>query len=85
MMLLSASLIWGVAFVAQSAGMEYVGPYTFTAVRSALAALGLGVLIIIFDKTGISPKNTDKKTLWTAGFCSAWCSQSRAISNRSAL
>ena len=39
MMLLSASLIWGVAFVAQSAGMEYVGPYTFTAVRSALAAL----------------------------------------------
>lgn len=67
MMLLGASLIWGIAFVAQSAGMEYVGPYTFTAVRSALAALGLGVLIIIFDKAGISPKNTDKKTLWTAG------------------
>lgn len=67
MMLLLASIIWGVAFVAQSAGMDYVGPYTFTAVRSALAALGLGVLIFIFDRVGVSPKNTDRKLLWRAG------------------
>lgn len=66
-MLLLASMIWGVAFVAQSAGMDYIGPYTFTAVRSALAALGLGVLIAVFDRAGISPKNTDRKTLWRAG------------------
>ena len=66
-MLLSASLIWGVAFVAQSAGMQYVGPYTFTATRSALAALGLGILIVILDHKGIKSKNTDKKVLWTAG------------------
>jgi drug/metabolite transporter (DMT)-like permease len=66
-MLLSASLIWGVAFVAQSAGMAYVGPYTFTAVRSALAALGLGVLILILDRTNLKSKNTDKTVLWTAG------------------
>ena len=67
LMLLSASLIWGVAFVAQSAGMAYVGPYTFTAVRSALAAIGLGLLILVLDKKGISPKGKDKKTLWIAG------------------
>ena len=66
-MLLSASLIWGVAFVAQSAGMQYVGPYTFTAVRSALAALGLGILILILDRTSMKSKNTDKKVLWRAG------------------
>lgn len=66
-MLLSASLIWGVAFVAQSAGMQYVGPYTFTAVRSALAAIGLGILILILDHKGIKSKNTDKKVLWQAG------------------
>jgi len=66
-LLLSASLIWGVAFVAQSAGMAYVGPYTFTAVRSALAAVGLGILVFILDRTGVSPKNTDKKVLWRAG------------------
>lgn len=66
-MLLSASLIWGVAFVAQSAGMAYVGPYTFTAVRSALAAIGLGILILILDHKGISPQGKDQKTLWRAG------------------
>lgn len=66
-MLLSASLIWGVAFVAQSAGMQHVGPYTFTAVRSALAAIGLGILVLILDRTGIQSKNTDKKVLWRAG------------------
>jgi len=66
-LLLSASLIWGVAFVAQSAGMQYVGPYTFTATRSVLAAIALGILILILDKKGISPKNTDKKVLWRAG------------------
>ena len=66
-MLLSASLIWGVAFVAQSAGMSFVGPYTFTAVRSALAAIGLGILVLILDRTNMKSKNTDKKVLWRAG------------------
>lgn len=66
-LLLSASLIWGVAFVAQSAGMAYIGPYTFTAVRSALAALGMAAVMAVLDKKGISPKNTDKKLLWRAG------------------
>ena len=67
MMLLSASLIWGVAFVAQSAGMQYVGPYTFTAVRSVLAAIGLGILIFVLDRTNMKSKNNDKKVLWRAG------------------
>ena len=66
-MLLSASLIWGVAFVAQSAGMSYVGPYTFTAVRSALAAIGLGILVLILNRTNMKPQNTDRKVLWRAG------------------
>ena len=29
LMLLAAAVIWGVAFVAQSVGMDYVGPFTF--------------------------------------------------------
>ena len=32
-----AALIWGTAFVAQSVGADYVGPFTFTAARSAVA------------------------------------------------
>lgn len=37
-MLFMAALIWGFAFVAQSAGMEYVEPFTFNAVRCLIGA-----------------------------------------------
>ncbi len=39
--LLLTGLIWGISFVAQRAGMEYVEPFTFNAVRSFLGALSL--------------------------------------------
>lgn len=40
-MLFLAALIWGFAFVAQSAGMDYVGPFTFNAVRCVIGAMVL--------------------------------------------
>ncbi len=40
------ALIWGLSFVAQRAGMEYIGPFTFNAVRSFLGGLSLLPLII---------------------------------------
>jgi len=40
-LLLIAAVIWGTAFVAQKAGMEHVGPMTFTGVRFALGTLVL--------------------------------------------
>ena len=40
-LLLLTAFIWGCAFVAQSAGMDYVGPFTFTALRSYLGGLVL--------------------------------------------
>jgi len=66
-LLLGASMIWGVSFVAQSAGMEHIGPFTFTAVRSAIAAIGLGLCALLFDRIGLSPKGGDPKRLWTGG------------------
>jgi drug/metabolite transporter (DMT)-like permease len=36
--LLVAAVIWGFAFVAQRAGMAYVGPFVFNAIRFALGA-----------------------------------------------
>ena len=72
-MLLLAAMIWGASFVAQVVGLEYVGPFTFLAVRSLLGSLVLLPVIAILDKTGISQKPTsaaDKKTLLLAGsFC----------------
>lgn len=41
LLLLLTAMIWGFAFVAQRAGMNYVGPFIFNAVRFALGALAL--------------------------------------------
>ena len=53
------SLIWGIAFVAQSVGMDYVGPWTFNCIRSILGCLILIPVVMIF-----SPKenNTSSTT-----------------------
>ena len=45
LLLLLTAVIWGVAFVAQRAGMEHVGPFTYNAVRFALGSLALLPLI----------------------------------------
>ena len=47
LLLLLGALIWGTAFVAQSVGSGYVGPYTFLAARSWLACAFLIVLILL--------------------------------------
>ena len=38
-LLLLTSLIWGLAFVAQRVGMDYVGPFIFNGIRFALGAM----------------------------------------------
>lgn len=50
LLLFVTALIWGFAFVAQSKGMESVGPYTFQSVRSFLAAVFLSPYLIINRK-----------------------------------
>lgn len=50
LMLLVTALIWGTAFVAQSAGMDYVGPFTYNSARSFLGALVLIPVIALFDR-----------------------------------
>jgi len=48
LLLLLTATIWGVAFVAQSVGMDYVGPFTFNGVRSLLGAAVLLPVIYLF-------------------------------------
>ena len=52
MMLMLAAFIWGTAFVAQSVGMDYVGPLTFNCVRSLLGGAVLLPCIWLLDKYG---------------------------------
>ncbi len=72
LLLLLTALIWGVAFVAQSVGAGYVGPFTFNCARSVLGGLVLLPVILILDKVGITRKpqtKAEKKTLMIGGIC----------------
>ena len=81
LMLLLTAFIWGTAFVAQSVGADFVGPFTFICVRSILGGLVLLPVIFVFDKAGITQKpqtRADKKTLLTGGIC---CGAALAIAS----
>jgi len=69
LMLLITAFIWGTAFVAQSEGMNYVGPFTYCASRNILGALVLIPVILLFrygkfrdksDNEQVSVKETIK-------------------------
>ena len=57
--LLAAAMILGLSFVAQKAGMEYVGPFTFNTLRCFIGSLFLAPFLFIFKKEpeGYSAKN----------------------------
>ena len=48
--LMLTAFIWGTAFVAQSVGMEYVGPFTFIAVRYIIGGVFLIPCIYLLDR-----------------------------------
>ena len=50
LMLLLTALIWGTAFVAQSAGMDHVQPFTYNGVRTLIGGLVLIPVILLFDR-----------------------------------
>ena len=50
LLLLLTAVIWGFAFVAQRAGMEYMGPFTFNTARFTIGSLSLVPLLLINKK-----------------------------------
>ena len=67
--LLAATLIWGCAFVAQSMGMDHLGPMSFQAIRSVLAVLALLLVIFLMDRApGQYIPRWKNKALWKTGF-----------------
>ena len=79
-----ATILWGVAFAAQSRGMDYLDPMLFTALRSAVGVVSLCVVIMAFDLIrekrltfwGNAVTYAEKKFLVTGGI---WCGAVLAV------
>ena len=71
LLLFLAAIIWGVAFVAQSVGMDYVGPFTFNCVRTLIGGLVLIPCIVFLNRGKVKKKTdfTEKKRLLLGGIC----------------
>lgn len=63
LLLLIAAMIWGSAFVAQRFGAEHMAFASFTAVRHALGALVLLVVVAIFDRSAHRTR-TERAARW---------------------
>ena len=78
-LLFMAAFIWGVAFVAQSVGMDYVGPFTFNGCRFLIGGLVLTPFALIrekkYEKSNIYQSMTEEeqkrhlKTTLLGGLC----------------
>ena len=71
LLLFLAAFIWGVSFVAQSVGLESIGPFTMTATGNFLGGAVLLPVIFLRDRR---MKRTGKaykwdKTVWIGGIC----------------
>lgn len=85
-LLFITAFIWGTAFVAQSVGTEFVGPFTFNMSRSVLAGVFLIPVIAVIDagkkkksagagcaEVTVSDRKAERRTLWTGGICCGLC------------
>lgn len=69
--LLAATVIWGFAFIAQSVGMDLIGPFTFQFIRCVLAVLFLIPCSFLLDMGKCSLRESAAKwndpRLWKTG------------------
>lgn len=81
-MLVLTALIWGSSFVAQSVGMDYIGPFTFNSLRNIMGAIVLIPLIYIVERKRnefiqnqttknrmIEERKKERRTLIIGGTC----------------
>ena len=73
LILFLTAIIWGISFVAQSVGMDYIGPATFMGIRTTMGGLVLLPFIFITDqkkkKQGTYVKTDMKKVLKGGSLC----------------
>ena len=67
------SIIWGLAFVFQSTGMDHVGPYTYNFGRGLFAGISLLILILVRPKSMKEDHEVDKKLTIKGGIVIGLC------------
>ncbi len=70
--LVITAVVWGFAFVAQTAGSSHVGTFLFNGIRFLLGALSLVPVIAIFEKKSADP-NTDASMMKTTVIAGLVC------------
>ncbi len=60
---ISCSFLWGTAFIAQDMGMDYIGPFSFTAGRMFLGFITLIPFFFFFELKKIKKKNFSYNTI----------------------
>lgn len=80
LILFLAAFIWGTAFVAQSMGMDYLGPFAFNGIRSYVGGIALLPCIALLNIIGKKAEEErqdisggDRRTLLTGGICCGLC------------
>lgn len=75
--LVAATVIWGFAFIAQSVGMDRIGPFTFQAVRCLLAVLVLFPASFLLESGSCGFRTSwekwKQKRLWRSGLLCGVC------------
>lgn len=80
LILFLTAFIWGTAFVAQSVGMDYLGPFAFNGIRSFVGGIALLPCIALLNwmkqkdnKKEETSREEGKKTLAAGGICCGLC------------
>lgn len=67
--LFTAAFIWGVAFVAQQVGMDYIKPFAFTAIRCIMGAIVLAPTVYLLNrrKSEEQKAHINPRATWIGG------------------
>lgn len=69
------AFIWGTAFVAQSVGMDHLGPFTFNGVRNFIGGIALLPCIVLLREIegSVQEKSGTRKDLFVGGIACGIC------------
>lgn len=74
LLLFTTACIWGLAFVSQSKGMEYMGPFTFNGARALIGSLALAIYLLITKRKAFLGKEGAAGVNWGATVrAGLWC------------